>query len=64
MDYHLTHLAGFQEVNDNVWVTCGGIQAVMTEVLVDVFRCRLGQETVYTLPKTKSRKLNVFARII
>lgn len=48
-----THLAGFQEVKANVGVTGHGVQAVLAEVLVDVFWCRLGQEAVYTLPKRK-----------
>lgn len=51
-----THLAGFQEVKANVGVPGYGIQAVLTEVLVDVFWCRLGQEAVYTLPNRKRRE--------
>lgn len=51
-----THLAGFQEVKANVGVTGHGVYAVLAEVLVDVFWCRLGQEAVYTFPKRKTSK--------
>lgn len=54
-----THLAGFQEVKANVGVTGHRVQAILAEVLVDVFWCRLGQEAVYTLPKRKRRKETV-----
>lgn len=50
-----THLAGFEEVKADVGITRGGIHAVLTEVLVDVFRRGLGQETIYALPKGKRR---------
>lgn len=48
-----THLAGFQEVKANIGVPGYWIQTVLTEVLVDIFWCRLRQETVYTLPNGK-----------
>lgn len=51
-----THLAGLQEVKANVGVTGYRVQAVLAEVLVDVFWCRLGQEAVYTLPKRKRKE--------
>ena len=38
-----SHLAGLEEVKANVWVTCGRIHTVMTEVLTDIFWCSLGQ---------------------
>lgn len=51
-----THLAGFHEVKANIGVPGYWIQTVLTEVLVDIFWCRLGQETVYTLPNGKRMK--------
>ena len=53
---HRSHLAGFEEVKANVGVTCGRIQAVLTEVLTDILWCGLGQKAVYTLPEAKKRK--------
>lgn len=38
-----SYLAGLEEVKANVWVTCGRIHTVMTEVLTDVFWRGLGQ---------------------
>lgn len=50
-----THLAGFQEVKADVGVTGYRVQAVLAEVLVDIFWGCLGQETIYTLPKKKRK---------
>lgn len=52
------HLAGFEEVQANVGVACGGIKAELAEVLADVFRRGLRQQTVNTLPETEQRPLN------
>lgn len=57
-----THLAGFQEVKANVGVPGYRIQAVLAEVLVDIFRCRLGQEAVYALPNKKRGEATVSQR--
>lgn len=38
-----SHLAGLEEVKANVGVACGRIDAVVTEVLTDVFWCGLWQ---------------------
>lgn len=58
-EFSVTHLAGFQEVKANIGVPGYWIQAVLTEVLVDIFWCRLGQETVYTLPNGKRSEKTV-----
>ena len=44
-----------EEVEADVGVARGGIHAVTTEVLTDVLRCGLGQETVNTLPVVRNK---------
>lgn len=57
------HLAGFEEVQANVGVAGGGVQAELAEVLADVFRRGLRQQTVNALPETEQRPLNNSARL-
>lgn len=56
------HLTRPEEVKADVWVTCGGIHAVMAKVLTDVFWCRLRQKSIYALPRTHSDRFKCLSQ--